>query len=90
GRAVEGVMRRISEISVLIDAVLEMEARREFASRAARPAVVSSLLRDLAEAGFEAWTEELWTPAPEGDVWIGDRGGELAEFLRDHPAWEVV
>lgn len=91
GRAMEAVMRRISEAAALSDAVLEMRVAREAEPKSAREADVRGLMRELSEAGFPVradvlwtpapWTPAPWTPAPGGDVWLGI-GGDGAEALR--------
>lgn len=93
GRAVEAVMRRVSEAAALLDAALEMRAVREAEPEAASEEMVYSLGRDLSEAGFPVYTGVLWSPSPGGDVWLGE-DGEYAEALRDfieaRPAWRAV
>lgn len=96
GRSVEAVMRRISGVAAHFDAVLEVRVVRDASVRTAFGGAAPALVRDLSEAGFAVWTEDLWLPAPEGDVWlgVGERGEEpgesLAEFLGSHSDWEVV
>lgn len=92
GRAVEEIMRRISEASALLDAALEMKVVREASPTEVPQEVVSGLIEELSEAGFSVFTDVLWSVAPtKGDVWLGvgeDEG--LAWFLGSHPGWEVV
>ncbi|MGI8541041.1 MAG: hypothetical protein ACR2N0_14920 [Rubrobacteraceae bacterium] len=95
GRAVEAVMRRVSEAAALSDAILEMKVERGAEPMVACEEAVRDLTRELSGAGFPVRAEVLWRPAPGGDVWLGVGGGEdgekfLRAFIEESTAWRAL
>lgn len=91
GRAVEAVMRWMSEEAAILDAVLEMRALRVAEPKSADEEAVSKLRRELSGAGFPVCTDLLWQPSPGGDVWLGADGKHadaLRDFIEAHSEWE--
>jgi hypothetical protein len=89
GSALEAVLRCITAVAGLTEAMLEVGAVRAVPPRVASPRAVEVLARDLWNAGFAVRFEPTWAPAPEADVYVGS-GGELLEFLRSHPSWSIT
>jgi hypothetical protein len=89
GAALEAVLRSVTALAGLTEAMLEVGAVRAVPPRVASPRAVEVLARDLWNAGFAVRFGPTWAPAPEADVYVGS-GGELLEFLRSHPSWSIT
>lgn len=90
--AIERVLRSLTEVAVLSEAVLEARVLRVSPPLlSAAPAVVA-LARDLLDAGFPVRFGTAWSPAPPADVCLGTGAadGALGSLLREHPAWKTV
>jgi hypothetical protein len=86
----EVVLRALTEIAAITEAVLEVGAVRTVAPRVAAAPALEELARDLWAAGFGVSFGPSWVPAPEADVCVGVGGdGWLQDFLRAHPAWSI-
>jgi hypothetical protein len=90
--ALETVLRSVTEVAALTEAMLEVEATRAVPPRVTSARALESLARGLWEAGFSVRFEPSWTPAPEADVYLGTGGddGALEGYLRAHPSWSVA
>jgi hypothetical protein len=88
--ALEAVLRSITTLAALTEAVLEVGAARSVQPAYPSPLALEVLARDLSGAGFPVHFGPSWALAPAGaDVCVGT-GGEVHEFLRAHPAWGVT
>jgi len=92
GSALEAVLRSVTKVAALTEAVLEVGAVRTVTPKEASPAALQELARDLGDAGFPVRFAPTWTPAPEADVCLGVGGanGDLRDFLSAHPSWRTV
>ena len=88
-RAVERVMRGVSDAAAVSGAVLEMRVVRESAPRGFRPDLVQALAVNLWRAGFPVRLAPCWDAVGVEGLALGTGGGDegLREFLRDHPVW---
>ncbi len=90
GSTLEVVLRTLTAVAALTEAVLEVGAVRTVAPRVSSASALEELARDIWAAGFGVRFGPLWTPAPAADVCVGVGGGAgLHEFLRSHPAWNI-
>ncbi len=86
----EAVLRSLTAVAALTEAVLEVGAVRTVAPRVSAAPAVEELARELWAAGFGVRFGPSWTPAPEADVSVGVGGDAcLQDFLRSHPAWST-
>ena len=86
----EVVMRALTAIAALTEAVLEVGAVRTVAPRVSAAPALEELARDIWEGGFGVRFGPSWSPAPAADVCVGVGGdGGLQDFLRSHPTWSV-
>ena len=86
----EVVLRALTEIAAITEAVLEVGAVRTVAPRVSAAMALEELARDLWAAGFEVSFGPSWASAPAADVCVGVGGDEgLQDFLRSHPAWSA-
>jgi hypothetical protein len=92
GSALEAVLRSVTTVAALTEAVLEVRAVRTVTPKESSPATLQALARDLGDAGFPVRFAPSWTPAPEADVCLGVGGanGDLRGFLSAHPLWRTV
>jgi hypothetical protein len=92
GSALDGVLRRVTTVAALTEAVLEVEAVRWATPKVGSARALQELARDLWEAGFPVRFGPSWTPAPGADVCVGVGGAnrDLADFLSAHPSWRVA
>jgi hypothetical protein len=95
GRAVEGVLRRVTSHAALQDAVLESRALALAAPRVSPPGLVERLGSCLwREAGLPVSFGPVWTPLPDGaQAAVGTNGlddGYLREALRANPCWDAL
>ena len=92
GSALDAVLRRVTTVAALTEAVLEVEAVRWATPKAASARALQALARDLWEAGFSVRFGPSWTPAPGADVCVGVSGAnrDLRDFLSAHPSWRIV
>ena len=92
GSALEAVLRSVTTVAALTEAVLEVGAVRTVTPKESSPAALQALARDLGDAGFPVRFAPTWTPAPEADVCLGVGGanGDLRDFLSAHPSWRTV
>jgi len=90
GSALEAALRSVTAIAALTEATLEVRAVRCAQPRVASPRAVEELARDLWSAGFPVSFGPSWESAAAADVYVGNRGGELQEYLRTHPSWSVA
>jgi hypothetical protein len=89
GAALEAVLRCVTAVAGLTEAMLEVGAVRSVPPRVASPRALEELAYDLWSAGFPVRFGASWTPAPEADVYVGSGGG-VQEFLRSHPSWSLA
>jgi hypothetical protein len=89
GAALEAVLRCVTAVAGLTEAMLEVGAVRSVPPRVASPRALEELAYDLWSAGFPVRFGASWTPAPEADVYVGSGGG-VREFLRSHPSWSLA
>ena len=87
--AFETVLREITTVAALTEAVLEVGAVRSVPPGVASRQALEELARDLWDAGFGVLFGPSWAPAPGADVCVGG-SGDLQEFLRTHPSWSVA
>ncbi len=90
GSALDAVLRCVTAVAGLTEAVLELEAVRAVPPRVASRRAVEELARDLWSAGFTVRFGPSWVPAPEADVYVGSGDGGLRDFLRSHPSWSIA
>ena len=89
--ALEGVMRHLTAVAAVAEAMLEVGAVRTVPARVASAGALEELARDLWGAGFRVRFGPSWTPAPRADVYVGVGGdGALQEYLRSHPSWSIA
>jgi hypothetical protein len=90
--ALEVVLRHLTAVAALAEAMLEVGAVRTVPAGVAAARAVEELARDLCGAGFQVRFGPTWTPAPRADVCVGvgGEGEELQEFLRSHPSWSIA
>jgi hypothetical protein len=90
GSTLEVVLRSVTAVAALTEAVLEVGAVRTVAPRVSSAPALEELARDIWAAGFGVRFGPSWTPAPTADVCVGVGGdGGLQDFLRSHPAWSI-
>jgi hypothetical protein len=90
GSALEAVLRSVTAVAGLTEAMLEVGAVRTVPPRVASPRALEELACDLWSAGFRVRFGPSWAPAPEADVHVGSDDGGLQEFLRSHPSWSIA
>jgi hypothetical protein len=90
GSALEAVLRSVTAVAGLTEAMLEVGAVRAVPPRVASPRALEELACDLWSAGFAVKFGPAWASAPEADVYLGSDDGELQEFLRSHPSWSIA
>jgi hypothetical protein len=92
GSALDDVLRRVTTVAALTEAVLEVEAVRWATPKVASARALQALARDLWEAGFPVRFGPSWTPAPGADVCVGLGGAsrDLGDFLLAHPSWRIA
>jgi hypothetical protein len=90
GSALEAVLRSLTAVAGLTEALLEVRAVRSVPPRVASPRAVEELAYDLWSAGFSVRFGPSLAPAPEADVYVGGGDGGLQEFLRSHPSWSIA
>jgi hypothetical protein len=90
GSALEAVLRSLTAVAGLTEAMLEVGAVRTVLPRVASPRALEELACDLWSAGFAVRFGPSWAPAPEADVYAGSGDGELQELLRSHPSWTIA
>ena len=92
GSALETVLRSLTIIAALSDALLETRAARVTPPGSAPAASLQALALDLWNAGFRVRFAPSWTPVPEGRIGLGVRGAEekLRRFLEAHPSWDLA
>lgn len=86
GGAVDLVLREISGVSALCEAVAEVEVRRISAGRRCNVGVFEVLRGVSRGAGVAAREDVLWGRGPEADVWVCREVGEIAGGL----GWAVI
>ncbi len=91
GSALGAVLRTLTTVATLTEAVLEVEAVRSVAPRVASAFAVQELALDLWEGGFQVRFAPSWTPVAGADVCVGVGGtnGDLGDFLSAHSSWRV-
>jgi hypothetical protein len=89
GSTLEAVLRSLTAVAGLTEAMLEVGAVRAVPPRVASPRAVEDLAYDLWKAGFSVRFGPSLAPAPEADVYVGGDGG-LQEFLGSHPTWSIA
>jgi hypothetical protein len=90
GSALEAVLRSLTAVAGLTEAMLEVGAVRTVPPRVASPRALEELACDLWSAGFAIRFGPSWVPAPEADVYAGSGDGALQAFLRSHPSWSIA
>jgi hypothetical protein len=90
GSALEAVLRSLTAVAGLTEAMLEVGVVRTVPPRVAAPRALEELACDLWSAGFPVRFGPSWVPAPEADVYAGSGDGGLQEFLRSHPSWSIA
>ena len=92
GSGLDAVLRTVTTVAALTEAVLEVGAVRSATPKATSPRALQDLARDLWDAGFRVCFAPSWTPAPEADVCVGVGGtsGDLGDFLSTHPSWRIA
>jgi len=91
-RTVDSVLRTISAVSALSEAVLEARVIRICSPAVTPVAVLEALSMDLRDAGFPVAFGRSWSTASNAEAAVGTRGAEpdLVDFLRGHPSWEIL
>ena len=91
GSTLEVVLRAVTAVAALTEAMLEVSAVRTIPPGVASARALEELARDLWSAGFPVQFGPSWTPAQGADVCVGvgDDGG-VQEFLRSHPSWSIA
>ncbi len=90
GSTLEAVLRAVTAVAALTEALLEVGAVRTIAPRVSSAPALEELARDIWAAGFGVRFGPSWTPSPAADVCVGVGGdGGLQDFLRSHPAWST-
>lgn len=91
GAALDASLRAAAAYAALAGAVLEVATVCTAPPRVASRPALEALARHLAEAGFPVWFAPSRALATKADVWVGTGGanGELEEYLRSHPWWEL-
>jgi hypothetical protein len=92
GSALETVLRSLTTIAALSEAVLETRAARMTPPASAPATTLQALALDLRDAGFEVRFAPSWTPVPVDAIGLGVLGAEqeLVSFLLAHPSWTLV
>ncbi len=91
GSALEVVLRTVTAVATLTEAMLEVGAVRTVRPAVASTRALEELARDIRGAGFRVRFGPSWSPAPGGDVCVGVAGdGKLQAFLEAHPSWSVA
>jgi hypothetical protein len=90
GSALEAVLRSLTAVAGLTEAMLEVRAVRAVPPRVASPRALEELAYDLWNAGYAVRFGPSMAPAPEADVFVGGDDGGLQEFLRSHPSWSIA
>jgi hypothetical protein len=92
GSALDAVLRSVTTVAALTEAVLEVEAVRWATPKVGSAHSLQALARDLWEAGFPVRFGPSWTPGPGADVCVGVGGAnrDLGAFLSVHPSWRVA
>jgi hypothetical protein len=91
GPALEVVLRAVTTVATLTEAMLEVSAVRTVSPGVTSTRVLEELARDIWGAGFRVRFGPSWSPAPGADVCVGVAGdGGLQEFLRTHPSWSIA
>jgi hypothetical protein len=90
GSTLESILRAVTAVAALTEAVLEAGAVRTVAPLVSSAPAVEELARDIWAAGFGVRFGPAWTPTPAAEVCVGVGGDAgLQEFLRSHPAWSI-
>jgi hypothetical protein len=91
GSALEAVLRSVTALAGLTEAMLEVGAVRTVPPRVASQRALEELACDLWSAGFAVRFRPSWVPVPEAaEVYVGSGDGGLQEFLRSHPSWSTA